>query len=241
MIVLFTDFGLEGPYIGQMSAVLHREAPDARVVNLFADAPRFRPRSAAYLLAAYATEFPAGTLFLCVVDPGVGTTSREPVIVEADGRYFVGPGNGLFNVVGQRAERTRCWTIEWRPERLSATFHGRDLFAPVTARLARGEWPTCREKSDWLESWPADLAEVIYIDGFGNAMTGLRAAGITPASIIEVEGIHLRHGRTFGEVPPGSPFWYENANGLVEIAVNGGSAAARLGLRPGDPLTLIQP
>ena len=101
MIVLFTDFGLSGPYVGQMKAVLHREAPGVAVVDLFADAPAFDPRRSAYLLAAYATEFPPPTVVLAVVDPGVGG-ERRPVVVEADGRRFVGSDNGLFELVWRR-------------------------------------------------------------------------------------------------------------------------------------------
>jgi hypothetical protein len=91
MIVLFTDFGLHGPYTGQMKAVLHRSAPDVLLVDLFADAPAGNPKAAAYLLAAYDDWFPAGTVFLCVVDPGVGS-ARPATIVEADARWYVGPG-----------------------------------------------------------------------------------------------------------------------------------------------------
>ena len=93
MIALFTDFGLEGPYTGQMKAVLHRMAPGVKVIDLFADAPMGDPKTSAYLLAAYAPWFPEGTVFLCVVDPGVGG-ERAAVVVEADGRVFVGPGGG---------------------------------------------------------------------------------------------------------------------------------------------------
>jgi S-adenosyl-L-methionine hydrolase (adenosine-forming) len=102
MIALFTDFGLNGPYTGQMKAVLHRTAPDTPVVDLFADAPVGNPKASAYLLAAYAPWFPTGTIFLCVVDPGVGG-ARPAIIVEADGRWYVGPGNGLFELVQRRA------------------------------------------------------------------------------------------------------------------------------------------
>jgi S-adenosylmethionine hydrolase len=140
MIVLFTDFGLEGPYTGQMKAVLHRTAPGIAIIDLFADASAGNPRASAYLLAAYAAWFPAGTVFVCVVDPGVGS-ERPAVMVEADGRWYVGPGNGLFEILQRRAERTRCWEIDWKPERISASFHGRDLFAPVAAMLARGDSP----------------------------------------------------------------------------------------------------
>src|SRR5689334_25306096 len=98
-----------------MKAVLHRMAPVVPVVDLFADAPAGNPKASAYLLAAYAAWFPAGTVFLCVIDPGVGS-ERPAVMVEADGRWYVGPGNGLFEILQRRAERTRCWEIDWKPE-----------------------------------------------------------------------------------------------------------------------------
>ncbi|MCK9530075.1 MAG: SAM-dependent chlorinase/fluorinase [Gammaproteobacteria bacterium] len=236
MIMLFTDFGLTGPYVGQMKAVLAREAPGVPVINLFADAPRFAPRASAYLLAAYVEEFPLGTVFLAVVDPGVGTDKCEPMIVEVDGRWFVGPGNGLFNVIGQRAANARAMTITWRPARLSPSFHGRDLFAPMAARIARGDKVAGTPVEDWIKPWPADLMEVIYVDHFGNAMTGIRAVN-APGDTVEVNGHRLNRARTFGEVAPGEAFWYENANGLLEIAVNQGRADSVLGLCIGTPVT----
>ena len=170
MIVIFTDFGLHGPYTGQMKAVLHEMAPGIPVIDLFADAPAGNPKASAYLLAAYAAWFPAGTHFLCVVDPGVGG-SRPPIVIEADGRWYVGPGNGLFELVQRRARELRRWDIAWRPERLSASFHGRDLFAPLAARLARGEAPPGPPRADDTDrraDWPDDLAEIVYLDHFGN-------------------------------------------------------------------------
>jgi S-adenosyl-L-methionine hydrolase (adenosine-forming) len=108
-----------------MKAVLHQMAPGMPAIDLFADAPVGNPKASAYLLAAYAEWFAAETVFLCVVDPGVGGT-RPPIILEADGRWYVGPGNGLFELVQRRAPSTRSWDIEWKPERISASFHGRD-------------------------------------------------------------------------------------------------------------------
>ena len=96
MIVLFTDFGLHGPYTGQMKAVLHQMAPGVPAIDLFADAPPGNPRAAAYLLAVYASWFPVGTVFLCIVDPGVGGTGPA-IVLEADGRWYVGLGSGLFD------------------------------------------------------------------------------------------------------------------------------------------------
>jgi S-adenosyl-L-methionine hydrolase (adenosine-forming) len=241
MIVLVTDFGLHGPYTGQMKAVLLQMAPDVPVVDLFADAPVGNPRASAYLLAAYAAWFPANTVFLCVVDPGVGGT-RPAIIVEADGRWHVGPCNGLFELVQRRAIETRSWDIDWKPERLSASFHGRDLFAPVAAKLACGEPPPGRPReagADRRTDWPDDLSEIVYVDHFGNAMTGLRAAMLPPNARLAAVGQVLERAGTFSDRPSGAAFWYENANGLAEIAVNRGRADSGLGLSIGSPVEIV--
>jgi len=240
MIVLNTDFGLEGPYIGQVKAVLHREAPAVFVVDLFSDLPAFEPQLAAYLLAAYVGEFEPGTLFLCVVDPGVGGR-RRGAVVQADGRWYVGPDNGLFNVIARRATDLRWWDIDYRPARLSASFHGRDIFAPVAAQVARGDAvpgipvdPALRLDT----GWPGELARIVYVDRFGNCMTGIRAAALGDQARLQAQGQTLRRVRTFSDVAPGQAFWYENANGLVEIAVNQGAASQELALGIGDPVAI---
>ena len=241
MIALFTDFGLHGPYTGQMKAVLYEMAPDVPVIDLFADAPSGNPKSAAYLLAAYAAWFPLGTVFLSVVDPGVGG-ARPGIFVEADGRWYVGPGNGLFELVQRRARKTRSWDIAWKPQRLSASFHGRDLFAPVAALLARGERPAGRLRGDGSErraEWPDELAEVVYVDHYGNAMTGMRAAALPADAKLVVAGRTLDRVRTFTDRPAGTAFWYENSNGLAEIAVNQGRADRDLGLSIGSAVEIL--
>jgi S-adenosylmethionine hydrolase len=238
MIVLFTDFGLQGPYTGQMKAVLHQMAPGIPAIDLFADAPVGNSKASAYLLAAYAQWFAAGTVFLCVVDPGVGGT-RPPIIVEADARWYVGPGNGLFELVQRRAGGTRSWDIDWRPERLSASFHGRDLFAPVAAMLARGDPPPGRPRRDDTHrrtDWPDDLREIVYIDHYGNAMTGMRAFTLARDARLGAAGRVLERAGTFSDRPPGTAFWYENSNGLVEIALNQGRADRELGFAIGSPV-----
>jgi S-adenosylmethionine hydrolase len=241
MIVLFTDFGLNGPYTGQVKAVLHRVAPGTPVIDLFADAPVGDPKASAYLLAAYAEWFAAGTVFLAVVDPGVGG-ARPAIVLEADGRWYVGPGNGLLELVQRRAKNARSFEITWTPERLSASFHGRDLFAPVAAMLARGDPPPGRlrlERADRRSDWPDDLGEVVYIDHFGNAMTGLRAATLSREARLDAAGRVLERAGTFTDRAPGTAFWYENSNGLVEIAVNQGRADRELGLAIGNPVEII--
>ena len=240
MIVLLTDFGLEGPYIGQLHAAVFKEAPDVPVINLFADLPAFNPRTAAYLIPAYTSEFPQGTVFLCVVDPGVGSP-RRPVVLDVDERWYVGPDNGLFNVVCKRAATVRKWVITYRPPRLSASFHGRDLFAPVAGRLASGlpvpGEPLGLGKQSWLH-WPDDLFEVTYVDHYGNAMTGVRASTLKRDAVLELKRHRLHYARTFSEAIVGEPFWYENANGLVEFAMREESISARLKIRVGDRFNL---
>jgi S-adenosyl-L-methionine hydrolase (adenosine-forming) len=241
MIVLFTDFGLHGPYTGQAKAVLHQTAPGVPAIDLFADAPMGNPKASAYLLAVYAAWFPMGTVFLCIVDPGVGGT-RPAIVLEADSRWYVGPGNGLFELVQRRATNSRSWDIDLRPEHLSASFHGRDLFAPVAAMLARGQRPPGQPREDGADrrgDWPDDLCEIIYVDHFGNAMTGLRAATLPRNTRLAVAGRVLERQRTFSDGPPGAAFWYENSNGLAEIAVNQGRADRDLGLAIGTAVEIV--
>lgn len=239
MIVLFTDFGLSGPYLGQVKAVLHQQAPGMAVIDLFSDAPSCNPRASAYLLAAYREWFAEGTVFLTVVDPGVGS-ERGALVVKADGHYFVGPDNGLLSIVMRRASALQVFAINEPLEALSASFHGRDLFAPVAAAAARsGEVQgTVTEHYLRCADWPDDLAEIVYIDKFGNAMTGIRASVLETSRTLTLAGRTLRHARTFSDVGPREGFWYENANGLVEIAVNQGHAAQTLGLQIGTPVDI---
>jgi S-adenosylmethionine hydrolase len=236
-IVLFTDYGINDPYVGQMKAMLHQHAPGETVIDLLHDVPAFNIRASAYLLAAMVRYFPEKTVFLTVVDPGVGG-ARDALVVEAGGRWYVGPDNGLLSVVGARTHKGDSWRIVWRPEQLSASFHGRDLFAPVAARLAaEGRLPR-----GWLEHkgtldvefGPDDLPEIIYIDHYGNACTGIRAGGIPREAMLAAGELRMPYARVFSEVPEGSAFWYENSQGLVEIAVNCGSAAQRFALKIGD-------
>jgi S-adenosylmethionine hydrolase len=185
--------------------------------------------------------FPAGTVLLCVVDPGVGG-DRRALIAEADGRLYVGPDNGLFELVLRRAASPRCWEITWRPPRLSASFHGRDLFAPVAARLALGEAPGAMAREAVAArqpGWPDDLPEIVYIDHYGNAMTGLRGECLMPGARLACGSHSVAHAEIFSAVPPGEAFWYVNANGLIEIAVNRGRADEALGLAIGSPVAIV--
>ena len=185
MIALFTDFGLHDPYVGQLHAVLAQQAPGVPVINLFHAAPNYDIRAAAYLLPAYTALFPPETIFVCVVDPGVGG-ARRALMVRADGCWYIGPDNGLFHILARRAHELDCREILWRPPQLSASFHGRDLFTPVAAMLARAEPPASRPAvlTPPPGDWPDDLTRILYIDHCGNAVTGIRGDRLNRDNVI---------------------------------------------------------
>lgn len=245
MIGIFTDFGVLGPYLGQVQIVLQQQVPHVPIVNLMADAPRFSPHASAHLLAALAQHLPLDTVVFAVVDPGVGSSDREPVIVCADDRWYVGPGNGLFDVVMGRSATAALWRITWRPPSLSATFHGRDLFAPIVAKLAGAENP--QDKESLGQRWdkavvtedPGNLEEVIYIDHYGNAMTGIRGTKFEQGRVQLPSGDLISAAGTFSDVGVGEAFWYVNSLGLIEIAVNQGCAAELLKLDVRVPVKFI--
>lgn len=241
MVVLFTDFGLHGPYLGQVHSVIARQSPIIPVINLFADAPAFSPQLAAYLLAAYVDEFEQDSVFLCVVDPGVGG-DRAPLAVKVDGRWFVGPDNGLLDVVAKRGTAVEWWRITWQPEKLSKSFHGRDLFAPIAVNLAMGQEPPGESIAApaSIVQVADELKKIIYLDHYGNAMTGVRASSLNQYAFIKIASETLKYAATFSAVKEGEVFWYENANGLVELAVNRGSAAERLKLSLGQEIEIVR-
>lgn len=240
MLVTFTDFGPFGPYLGQVKAAVEQNAPGIEVIDLVNNAPTADPLRSSYLLAALSRWWPEGTVFLCVVDPGVGT-SRLPVALDVDGKWFVGPDNGLLNTVAVQGQAPKWYRIVWQPKELSSSFHGRDLFAPVAAWLAAGKstgvlalWP-----GPDLSGWAIELAEVIYLDVYGNAITGLRFCPQLQRRKLRCGDLAISYARTFGEVTAGEVFWYGNSMGLVEIAVNLGSAACQLGLKVGQAVDWV--
>jgi hypothetical protein len=239
VFALFTDYGRDGPYVGQVHARLASEAPGTPVIDLFHDLPAFDARAAAYLLPACSSVLPPDSICISVVDPGVGG-DRGGAIVRAGQRWYIGPDNGLFAILVRRFPDVSCWPLHWRPPQLSASFHGRDWFAPAAVRLRRGELPAGEPRplsvsaADWPDDWPA----ILYIDRFGNAITGLRAEAVPGDAILQIGGLTLSRARVFSEVAIGTPFWYINANGLVEIAVNRGRADRLRGIALGAPVTI---
>ncbi len=237
MIHLFTDFGLSGPYVGQIHAVLHEKLQSndryIAVIDLMHDAPQFNPIAAGYLLASLAPRMSAHDICVGVVDPGVGT-DRRAIAIKADQRWFVGPDNGLFAVLPHVFNQLEHFEISWRPQQLSNSFHGRDIFAPVAAEIALGNAETVLKPISAIDGAEADLAEVIYIDAFGNAMTGISGADLTASSVLIVGGHKFQHATTFADQPAGTSIWYINSNGLLELSITRGNASDTLNLCIGD-------
>lgn len=238
MIALFTDYTHQGPYMGQVIARLACDAPSVRAFTLMADAPMFDPLAAGILLDHCLRDMPLKTVVLAVVDPGVGT-DRLPVMIRSGPFWLVGPNNGLFEPTFRRLGVTEARQITFEPLTSAETFHGRDLFAPVAARLACGAIPASEPIREAQVRWP-DLAVpypgVIYIDGFGNIITGIDAALADRSHPVTLADHTIPWASTFADVTPGLPLVYSNSLGLVEFAVNQGRADRLLGLTTGSLL-----
>lgn len=233
MVYFFTDFGYQGPYVGLLKAAFKRLGAHGAMIDLMHDVPPFDVFAGSILLRQLQDEFSAGDIVVAVVDPGVGSAQREPVIVTANGVRFVGPDNGLF---GELAGMTERRVISWRPDRLSASFHGRDLFAPVAARLVKREHPDdFSQLTDVAcHTIAHDGVRVVYVDNFGNCMLSLRGYDVPERRPVSVNGVQLPWSPTFAEVDDRQLFWYTNSIGLLELAAAKDSAASRLNLSAGS-------
>lgn len=233
-IVLLTDFGLSDHYVGVMKGVICGLAPEASVIDLCHDLPPQDVRSAAFRLRAAAPYFPADSIFVCVVDPGVGSPRRVLWARGESGRQFLAPDNGLLGWLVEPVVQARSVeNAAWRLAGASTTFHGRDVFAPAAARLWRGEssdelGPAV---SDWAKlSWPR--GEIVAIDRFGNAVTS-----VASARRLRYRGRDLGPLRShYAEVEKGQPLALVGSSGLVELSVRDGDFARTFSARVGDAI-----
>ena len=260
-IALLTDFGLVDPYVGQMRAVLTRLAPGAAQIDVSHQVEPFATGQAAFFLAASAPHFPTDTVFLCVVDPGVGS-ARRVLGASIAGQDFLAPDSGLFGLLlgtpGLESARLFDLSRTAAGYAASATFHGRDIFAPLAARLSAGEKladlgslldPAELERQPWTAPRPDAAgvdAHVLHVDRFGNCVLSLRegfffADEVTGLSLAPGERLPLRRARAYAELGPGETGLLAGSQGFFELAANQASAAALLTLRPGDPLRLLYP
>ncbi len=243
MILLFTDYGNEGPYVGQIQAKVQSIAPGVSCINIHADLPAYDVRHASFLLAAYRSQYAVGTVFLCVVDPGVGG-DRLPVVLKADEQFYVGPMNGLFHDVIRNADNVDINQIDVAAFKASDTFHGRDIFAPVAAALEQGRNFPKTNNNESLISCVREIktqksgsfCEAIYVDPFGNIFTSISFEKLTEKSVLYIGSQAISYSRIFSDCEIGECFWYRNSIGLIEIAANQASAADILSIEIGTSI-----
>jgi S-adenosylmethionine hydrolase len=241
VITLLTDFGTVDYFVGAVKGAILSVNPGAVIVDITHEIPPQDIETGAFtLLAAYQT-FPAGTIHVAVVDPGVGS-ERRPLIVSANEQFFVGPDNGLFSYIYDREPSHRTFHVTtnryFRPS-VSSTFHGRDIFAPVAAALSNGvapeEFGMLIDDEVRLPSLETPL-RIIHIDRFGNCITNI-TRDLSPGEIV-VKGKTISEIRQFyGEGDDRSLFAIWGSAGFLEISVNGGSAAKVLGAARGDEIS----
>jgi S-adenosylmethionine hydrolase len=256
-IALLTDFGLRDHYVGAVKGAILSVCPEATLVDIVHELPAHDVATGAFALMAAYRAFPPGTVFVAVVDPGVGS-DRRGLAMEAGGWQFVAPDNGLLDLV--RAEHDDCRLHALTNGALfrapvSPTFHARDIFGPVAAHLARGlrleeagppvndpvRLPQAPVTQVGRDEWQAS---VVHVDRFGNLTTNMREqqldriAGGDRQVVVQIEGSVLPLGRTYADVPPGEPCALVGSSGLLEIAVNQGDAARVLGASRGAPVRI---
>jgi S-adenosylmethionine hydrolase len=243
IITLLTDFGTADGYVGEMKGVLCSAAPDIALVDITHEVAAQDVEGARLVVARYWRRFPVGTVHVVVVDPGVGGT-RAAIVVESEGRLLVGPDNGVLSPALLHGG-ARCVELSV-PAGASATFHGRDVFAPAAAALARGTpidalgeastSPIVRRTPEPVRRDDGSIGGVVIsVDRFGNAVTNLLS---WRGGVVETNGRRLSLVRTYADVAPGDATALVGSSGLVEIAVRNGSAAATLGLKRGDVVVL---
>ncbi len=257
IVTLTTDFGIADHYVGTMKGVLLSRSPQSQIADISHEIPSFSIAAGAYTISQAAPYFPAGTVNVIVVDPGVGT-ARKPILIEALNQLFIAPDNGVLSLICETESEITAREITnrdlWMPAP-SNTFHGRDIFAPVAGSLAAGAarpsdvGPVLEriEKLPGLQPEQIDTdtwrGTILSVDHFGNVITSFRA-GIFPQ--ITSHAFTLTAGKhkisdfraTFGQAAAHLCFAYFGSGGYVEIGINQQSAARFLQVRPGETVLL---
>ncbi|MYH07902.1 MAG: SAM-dependent chlorinase/fluorinase [Rhodothermaceae bacterium] len=254
-ITLTTDFGNRDGYVGAMKGIMHGINPDLLLIDITHEVKAFDVAAAAFVLRQVIQYYSAGTVHLVVIDPGVGS-ARRAVALRHNEQYFVGPDNGLFTLLLETDTPDQMVELKAPSDcAVSATFHGRDLFAPAAARLASGtpleelgtpfaklknlQWALPIDDEEGIRGW------IVYIDHFGNCITnisrtlfekrqtGRKTKGYAGSGIIR--GIH----KTYNDVPVSEPLMLFGSSDLLEIAVNQGNAADLLHIQRGTPVNIV--
>lgn len=259
VISLLSDFGLRDPYVAEMKAVILSIYPEARIVDISHDIEKYNVRMGAFLLAQAAPYFPRGTVHVAVVDPGVGT-KRRPIIIEAERSLYVGPDNGVLMLSAQNEGIKHIHEItnkKYMLRPVSRTFHGRDLFSPAAAYLAKGAsassfGPEIRDPVIPSFAYPMVQGEeirgeVIHADGFGNLITNitkkqLKAVGIEEGdslqAVLKGTSVNMKICSAYGDVPAKTPLAIMGGTGFLEFSVNQGDAAQSFKTRIGDNIII---
>lgn len=258
IVTLTTDFGLRDPYVAEMKAVILSINPQAQMVDITHEIPRFDVRTCAYMLFTAASYFPAGTIHVAVVDPQVGT-ERRALLIETGKSFFIGPDNGALVPASKKQGIKSIYELTNRRfmmPHVSSIFHGRDIFAPAAAHLASGKRPESfgREirrihSSSFTRTKKENgklVGTIFHVDHFGNLITNI---SIENLSLVETRSnltIEMGQSRrkinfctTYAEAGKGKALALIGSHGLLEISLNQGNAAERFGVKTGDPVTVL--
>ncbi len=259
LITLLSDFGLTDPYVAEMKGVILRANPDQKIIDVSHGIERHNIAMGSFILEMALPYFPWGSIHVAVVDPGVGT-ERLPIVVQCDLGILVGPDNGLLVRAAEKLGLEAAYLIDTRGfegEKVSSTFHGRDIFARAAAKLANGLEPNAvggevkrllrLDIPGVLMSHNRANCTVLYVDSFGNVILNLREESITQLSLHEGDHITIETkkgrlsgtaARTYSNIPTGQIGVILGSQGYLEIAMREDSAAARLGLKPLDQIEI---
>jgi S-adenosylmethionine hydrolase len=235
ILTLITDFGLSDHYVGSMKGVILGICPRARIVDISHEVSPYAIAEGAFLIAQAYGSFPRGTVHVVVVDPGVGS-ARRPILAKAAGQYFIAPDNGVLGIIFAREKhKVRVISNErYFRHPVSRTFHGRDIFAPVAAHLANGVAPAKIGPviGDYARPDFEKAGVVLKVDRFGNVITSFRVAAAAQLIIGQTKVTRLVNNYT--EARPGELVIIVGSSGYLEVSINQGSAAKKIGCRCGD-------
>ena len=256
VITFTTDFGHKGPFGAVMKGVVLGRFPDARIVDLTHDIPAQWPPEAGFWVSRAYRYFPPGTVHVAIVDPGVGT-ERRILIVEHDGHLFIAPDNGLLGKLIDDADEPRVFHLDESQleslglDKPSATFHGRDIFAPIAAEIASGRLTAgdiATPAKEWTPAW-LDEPEVsasrisgviVTVDTFGNLISNIGSELLAKLRepVVHIAGRQIGMQQTYGRAQPGEYLALINSFDVLEVARAEGSAAEGLGSDRGAPLAV---
>jgi S-adenosyl-L-methionine hydrolase (adenosine-forming) len=249
LITLLTDFGLADTYVGQMKGAILSVAPLLNLVDLTHAVPPQDVQAGAFLLWCAVEAFPAGTIHIAVVDPGVGSNRRSIALRAARGDYFVGPDNGLLmpavDHLGGRTQAVELTKTEFWRSQPTGTFDGRDVFGPVAGHLANGI-PLTQLGRNITDPLPLSLpvphgleGEVMHVDAYGNLITNLTAASLPPTYIVRLGAVQIPQAVNYAQVDEGTLLALVGSAGLLEISARNASADALTGAGRGTPVSVV--